>query len=203
LLEAMIGFMDFQAVRWLIDGVVPGQAGNDHPTIFPMGTFKTKDGYVNVAAMLGWERFLAAIDGEELKDDPRFVDAVSRARNREPLREAVEARLAARSSEEWIAILTAADLPCGPVLSLDEVFADPQVRHLQLTRRVEHAEDGELELLRLPLTFSETPASVRGAAPVPGSQTREILAEHGFDEASIEELIASGAVATQRRRSGW
>jgi len=203
LLEAMIGFMDFQAVRWLIDGVVPGQAGNDHPTIFPMGTFKTRDGHVNIAAMLGWDRFLEAIDGEDLAGDPRFADATGRARHREPLREAVEARLAVRTSEEWIAILTAADIPCGPVLSVDQVFADPQVRHLHLTRRVEHAEDGSVELLRLPLTFSETPAGVRCAAPVPGANTRGILAEHGFDESEIEALVASGAVATERRRAGW
>ena len=199
LLEAMVNFMDFQAVRWLVEGAVPGQAGNDHPTLFPMGTFATRDGQINIAVLTGWERFVEAIDGQELADDPRFADFLSRVRNREPLRRAVEEKLQARGSAEWVEILTAADLPCGPILALDEVFADPQVEHLQLTRRVEHATDGQLELLRLPITFSETPAGVRSAAPLPGADTRAILAEYGYDETEVAALFEREAVADEPR----
>ncbi|MBW2417495.1 MAG: CoA transferase [Deltaproteobacteria bacterium] len=199
LLEAMVNFMDFQAVRWLIDGVVPEQAGNDHPTIVPMGTYKTADGAINIAAVMGWEPFLEAIDGRELADDPGFATWEARSRNGAALHEAIEAKLARRGSAQWVEILNAAGLPCGPVLALDEVFADPQVQHLQLTRKVEHAKDGEVELLRLPLTFSETPAGVRSAAPLPGADTRELLAEHGFSEDEIGALVASGAVALESR----
>ncbi len=203
LLEAMINFMDFQAARWLIDGVTPRQEGNDHPTIFPMGTFDTADGAINIAPMLDWSRFCQAIDALDLADDPRFGDALLRNQNREELREAIHAKLATRSSAEWLEILVTAEIPCGPVLALDEVFADPQVTHLNLTRTVHHENDGELALLRHPVTFSQTPAGIRTAAPVAGSHTSEILNEYGYNEEEVRVLLESGAVATKRDSSGW
>jgi len=203
LLEAMINFMDFQATRWLIDGEVPGQAGNDHPTIFPMGTFKTRDGHINIAAVLGWNRFLEAIDGEDIEDDPQFADHESRLENRAALQEAIEAKLFARPSREWVEILNRADLPCGPVYAMNEVFADPQVEYLGLAQKVVHATEGEVSLLRHPVTFSQTPTHLENAAPVPGTQTREVLEQCGYDENEVEQLIESGAVATKRHATSW
>ncbi len=202
LLEAMVNFMDFQATRFTIDREVPTQAGNDHPTVFPMGTFKTKDGHLNIAAMMGWNRFLDAIGGEEIENDPRFATHQARLEHRSELVAAIEARLATRSTSQWVEILNDADLPCGPVYAMDEVFGDPQVEHLQLAQTVEHATDGPVSLLRHPVTFSETPTHVTTAAPVAGAQTREILAENGFDSPEIEALLAEGAVATQREAAG-
>jgi crotonobetainyl-CoA:carnitine CoA-transferase CaiB-like acyl-CoA transferase len=201
LLEAMINFMDFQAVRWLVEREVPGQAGNDHPTIFPMGTYRTRDGYLNVAAVMGFERFLAAIGAPELARDPRFAEPGARGRHREALRAAVEAKLAARATAEWVEILSREDLPCGPVYSLDQVFGDAQVQHLQLTRKVPappgavHSEP--LELLRHPVTLSETPTGVRGGPPSPGLHTREVLREAGLSDPEIDALIAAGTAAEQ------
>ncbi len=203
LLESMINFMDFQATRWLIDEVVPESAGNDHPTIFPMGTFKTRDHYINIAAMMNWSGFLDAIGGEEIARDARFVDHASRVQNREALEGAVNALLEQRTTREWIEILTATDLPCGPVNRMDEVFDDPQVRHLEMTRKVEHARDGEVELLRHPLSFSETPVGIGSAAPIAGTHTREVLAECGYGEEEIGSMIEAGAVAVGRRSAGW
>jgi len=202
LLEAMINFMDFQAARWLIDGEVPGQAGNDHPTLVPMGTYATADGHVNIAAIMGWSRFVEALDDPVLRDDPRFATAPDRVRHNDALRERVEAVLRTRPSREWVELLTAADLPCGPVLALDEVFADPQVRHLRLTRRVEHAREGAMEVLRHPVGLSASPTRVRNAAPVAGAHTRQLLAELGYETAEIDELLASGAAATERPTGG-
>jgi crotonobetainyl-CoA:carnitine CoA-transferase CaiB-like acyl-CoA transferase len=203
LLESMINLMDFQAARWLVDGEVAGQAGNDHPTIFPMGTFATADGYVNIAAAPGFDRFCRAIDGEHLLADPRFADATARRAHRDELVAECEVLLGRRTTAEWVTILNDADLPCGPVLALDEVFADPQVRHLRMTTMVEHERDGTVELVRLPLTFSETPATVRSAAPVPGADTRAVLAELGYADDEVDALVAAGAVAERWSAPSW
>ena len=203
LLESMINLMDFQATRWLIDGVVPPQAGNDHPTIFPMGSYRTADGHINIAAMMGWNRFLKAIGGEAIEADERFVDHPSRLRNRVALESAIEARLSTRPSSEWVEILNAVDIPCGPVYAMNEVFADPQVRALGLSHTVEHPEDGPVALVRHPLTLSQTPASIRSAAPVPGANSRAILGDCGYSPEEIDSLIASGAVAKERRTANW
>jgi crotonobetainyl-CoA:carnitine CoA-transferase CaiB-like acyl-CoA transferase len=203
LLEAMVGFMDFQATRWLIDGVVPPQAGNDHPTIFPMGTFRTADGWLNVAPALNWEGFVRAIEAPELLEDPRFAGVADRYRHREALRAEIDAILAHRTTEEWVEIVNAVGIPCGPVLAVDEVFADPQVRHLELAQTVEHATDGPVTLLRNPINFSESPSRIRGAAPVPGAHTREILIEQGYDADEVDALVEAGVASTAARSGSW
>ena len=194
LLEAMIAMLDFQATRWTIDRVVPPQAGNDHPTLFPMGVFRTADGYINIAASGGrlWERFLDAIDGRAIAEDPRFADARSRNAHRDELRAACEERLRARTSAEWVEALNAVGVPAGPVLSIDQVFADPQVQHLDMTRTVQHPLHGPLEIVRSPLNLSRTPPSVRTAAPVAGADTEAVLAEHGFSAEEIRVLLDAG-----------
>jgi crotonobetainyl-CoA:carnitine CoA-transferase CaiB-like acyl-CoA transferase len=203
LLEAMIGFMDFQATRWLIDHEVPGQAGNDHPTVFPMGTYRTADGWINLAPALSWDRFAQALAAPELARDPRFASAEARSANRDALRERLETRLASEPSAAWVERMNAAGIPCGPVLAMDGVFADPQVRHLQMAQRVEHPLDGPLELVRHPVGFSETPAGIRGAAPVPGAHTASVLAELGYAAAEIDGLVADGAVALKSTGRSW
>ena len=202
LFESLMNFMDFQAARWLVDGEVAGQAGNDHPTIFPMGLFATQDGAINLAVLSGWDAFVGALGAPELADDPRFAAPQDRLRNREALREAVEEILARRKTAEWMQRMEDAGVACGPVLGLDEALSDPQAQHLRLTRKVEHAQAGELGLLRHPVTLSETPTAIRTPPPVPGSSTRAILAEEGLTEAEIEDLLAQGvAVAANTHES--
>jgi crotonobetainyl-CoA:carnitine CoA-transferase CaiB-like acyl-CoA transferase len=195
LLEAMVNFMDFQAARWLIDGEVPGQAGNDHPTLVPMGAFETADGMLNVAVMGDWEAFLGAIDEPGLRDDPRFFGLRARVEHRAELRALIAARLRGRTTAEWMARLGEAGVACGPVYAMDAVFADPQVRHLALTRRVGAPGADPIEVLRHPVTLSDTPTGVGAPPPAPGQHTRRILAEHGYSPEEIEALVASGAVA--------
>ncbi|MXZ85920.1 MAG: CoA transferase [Acidimicrobiia bacterium] len=191
LLEAAINFMDFQAVRWLTDGEVPPQEGNNHPTVVPMGMFATADGHVNVAPMSRWETFAEALGAPELANDPRFADRNTRTAHRRELDEIIEQRMATASTAEWVERLNAAGCPCGPVLAVDETFADPQVEHLNIYSTVSDPDGGEIAVLRLPLTFSETPAAV-GTGPVrPNHHTREILAELGYDDAEIDVLAAS------------
>ncbi|ORW24377.1 CaiB/BaiF CoA transferase family protein [Mycobacterium palustre] len=175
LLETAISMMDFQAVRWLIDGVVPASTGNAHPSMPLKGgsTLATSDGYVNVAALGGIDRLLAAIGLEA-------VDGEAADR----LQERVAAVLASRTTAEWVDQL-AGVVPCGPVLQMDEVFADPQVEHLNMSCPVT-AEGGRVvNVLRAPLNFSETKPSVRRGPYRPGEHTEELLAElaHGSVDA--------------------
>jgi formyl-CoA transferase len=163
-----------------------------------MGLFETRDGAINIAVLGGWDRFPAAIGDEELANDLRFSNLKGRVRHREELRAIIEPKLRERTSAEWLEVLSAADIACGPVLSVDETFADPQADHLRLTRTVRHDEDGDLDLLRHPVTLSETPTSLRTPPPTPGSETRAILGEHGYSEDEIAEFIAQGVVDREK-----
>jgi crotonobetainyl-CoA:carnitine CoA-transferase CaiB-like acyl-CoA transferase len=195
LVEAMIAMLDFQATRWLIDNEVPPQAGNDHPTMFPMGVFPTADGMINIAASSGrmWYSFLEAIEAPELAEDERFKDPRSRARHRPELRELCEEKLRKRPSAEWIERLNAVGVPCGPILSVDQTFADQQVEHLQMAGRV-RSRHGELRLVRSPLNMSRTPPSLRRSAPVAGQDTVAVLREYGYSDDELRASRRAGAV---------
>jgi formyl-CoA transferase len=196
LLEAQIAMLDFQATRWLIDGEVPPQAGNDHPTGVPTGVFETKDGYINIAASGGrlWHRFLEVIGMPELAEDPRFAQPRTRSRNRDQLRAIIEPVLRTRTSAEWVEALNAVGVPVGPVLTIDQTFADPQVQHLDMVKTVQHPLHGALRIIRSPVNLSRTPASVRTAAPVAGADTEAVLLEYGIPAAEIERLTAAGII---------
>jgi formyl-CoA transferase len=196
LLEAMVAMLDFQATRWLIDGEVPPQAGNDHPTAFPMGVFPVKDGTINIAAsgdrMFG--DFLKVIGAEELMKDERFRTRKSRGAHRPQLRALVEEKTRTWESEALIEALNAVGVPCGPILTIDQVFANPQVQHLGLAQTVESERLGKLTLVRSPVRLSRTSTALTRAAPVPGGETDEVLKEYGYTPDQIAELKASGAV---------
>ena len=198
LLEAMVNFMDFQAARWLNEGQVPAQEGNDHPTITSMGTYRAADGLVNIAALGSWERFCGVIGAPDLARDPRFAGHADRLAHREELRAALDELVSRRPVAEWVELLNAAGFPAGPVLRVDETFADPQVRHLAPV-----AEAGPDRVLRYPVSLSETPAVVRTPAPAPGADTRAVLEELGYDPGRIDALVASGTVALERRGRSW
>jgi crotonobetainyl-CoA:carnitine CoA-transferase CaiB-like acyl-CoA transferase len=196
LLEVLIAMLDFQATRWLIGGEVPGQAGNDHPTLFPMGVFETADGLVNIAANSErmWRDFVKVVGLPELGEDERFQTPAGRGRNRKALRAACEGVLRGRTSVEWIEAFNDAGIPCGPILTIDQVFDDPQVVHENMVAELETGENGSVRLLRSPLTLSRTPASIRRPAPRPGENSRELLAEYGLTELEIQALITKGVV---------
>jgi crotonobetainyl-CoA:carnitine CoA-transferase CaiB-like acyl-CoA transferase len=200
LLESMVNFMDFQACRWLSDGVVPEQEGNDHPTIFPMGAYRCADGWINIAGAMALERFLDVIGARELLDDTRFADADSRRANRVAFNDACDARLVTETGAHWVERLNAASIAAGPVYAVDEVFADPQVRHLDLEQVVEGDDGRPVHVLRHPVTFGDTPTSIRSGPVRGGTHTREVLAEVGYADAEIDALVASGA-ANQAKRS--
>ncbi len=194
LLQAMIAMLDFQATRWLIGNEIPPQAGNNHPTSIPTGTFKTKDGYLNIAAggQHMWRRVCSALQAPELLDDQRFATPGKRSRNRDDLTIALENKLQAKTTTEWVDILNAAGVPSGPILSIDQVFANEQVQHLGIATSVEHPQLGTIRVLGLPTTLSRTPGVVHTAAPEKGEQTEEILRDLGLSADAIQQLRSDG-----------
>jgi len=194
LLEAMVSMLDFQATRWLIDKEVPPQAGNNHPTGIPTGTFRVKDGHINVAAsgQHMWKRLCDALGATELYEDARFSTPGRRSRNRDVLTVALEEQLQTKTSAEWIAILNSAGVPCGPILTIAQVFADEQVRHLRLACEVNHPQLGAIQILGLPVTLSRTPGAVQTPTPEKGEHSDEILRELGLSAEEIRRLHEEG-----------
>jgi crotonobetainyl-CoA:carnitine CoA-transferase CaiB-like acyl-CoA transferase len=176
LLETAIHLLDFQAARWLIDGVEPEQEGNNHPTIPAMGTFATADGLINIGVLAGFDRFAAMVGQPDLTADPRFATMGARYRHRDELNLIVGTVLRARPTAEWIDLLAEA-FPCGPIYRVSEVFADPQVRHLQVTATVDGPDGRPIEVITHPVRFSETPPSIRSGVPRLGQHTAEVLGE--------------------------
>ncbi|MGH7276328.1 MAG: CaiB/BaiF CoA transferase family protein [Candidatus Rokuibacteriota bacterium] len=196
LLQAMVTMLDFQAARWLVDGEIPPQAGNDHPTGIPTGVFTTADGHINVAAsgQTMYRRLCTAIGAPELVDDPRFKTIHDRSKNRKALNAELDRALVKRPSAEWIEILNTAGVPSGPIYNVKQVFEDPQIRHLGMAQTVRHPERGEMKVQGLPATLSRTPGAIRRPAPTHGQHTDEILRELGYTPGEIAELKKNGAV---------
>ena len=190
LLAAQIAMLDFQAARWLIANEIPGQAGNNHPTSIPTGVFRTADGHINIAAAGDeiYRRLCNALGAEHLAIDPSYATDKARSDNRDRLNAAIEAITLHRPSAEWIERLNAAGVPSGPIYRMDEVFADPQVRHIGIATPVEHQKLGHIELVGQAITLSRTPWELRTATPEAGQHTDSVLRELGYSDADISTL---------------
>ena len=196
LLEATVYMMDFQNARWLIEGEVPGQAGNFHPTSIPTGVYRTSDGDINIAVFGSkiWERFCNALGAPEWMTDPRFADKPSRSVNRDELNRQINERLAKNTSKYWIETLTGLGVACGPINNVAEVFEEPQVQHLGMVKSVVSDRLGPQRHVGQPVQLTRTPSDIVRAAPRRGEHTEEILGEFGFDAAAIADLRRQGAL---------
>jgi formyl-CoA transferase len=195
LLESQIFMLDFQASRWLNAGEVPRQAGNNHPTSIPTGVFRTRDGYINIAAVGSalWERLCRALGAEALIERPEYATAATRLQNRDTLNGELESYTVTRTSAEWVDRLNEAGVPCGPIYSIDQVFADAQVRHLGIVREVATPVRA-LRVVGQPVSLSRTPSQIVSAPPGRGEHTTEVLREFGLSEAEIATLRAEKVI---------
>jgi crotonobetainyl-CoA:carnitine CoA-transferase CaiB-like acyl-CoA transferase len=196
LLEATIGVLSWGAGMYFESGRSPGPAGHHHPLTAPAGRFRARDGFVLIAAANDaiFDRLALALGHEEWAADPRFSDVAARMTNRPALFAALEEALAGGDVAHWVERLNAAGVPCGPVLGLADVFADPQVLAREMLVSLPHPERETFLTTGLPVKLSETPGAIRSAPPLHGEQSAEVLREAGYSEAEIAGLAKDGVI---------
>jgi crotonobetainyl-CoA:carnitine CoA-transferase CaiB-like acyl-CoA transferase len=202
LLASLVGLLSVHGQRYLSLGDVPRRTGNTHSVIAPYGVFETADGPLNLAPIttVMWQRLCQLLDLPQLPDDPRFATNEARVANRDALKAVLETRLKTRGKREWTDRFVAAELPAGPIHTLDEVFTDVQVQHCGLVETIQHATLGPLRQVPTPVFGTGAPGdgakreTSRHPPPALGEHTVEVLREAGFDPTDIDALLAAGVV---------
>ncbi|WP_137124835.1 CaiB/BaiF CoA-transferase family protein [Roseomonas sp. HF4] len=196
LLEAMVFMLDLQAARYLMDGEVPGQAGNDHPVNIPMGAFPTADKPVNIAASSSkmWAQFAEAVGHPEWLEDPVWKTLQGRSKDRARLNAAIAEVFKEKPSDYWIDLLERIGIPCGPINKVDQVFADPQVQHLRMAMPMHHPDRGATHLVSTAINIEGHESEVRRIPPRLGEHSSEILRDAGYSEDDIARLKGLGVI---------
>jgi crotonobetainyl-CoA:carnitine CoA-transferase CaiB-like acyl-CoA transferase len=190
LLESMIAMLDFQATRWLMKGDVPAQAGNNHPTAIPSGLFPSSDGQILIAAAGDrlWERFCKTVGAEHLLEDPQYLTGADRLAQRDKLNDEIARITVQESSQYWFDLFSEAGIPCGPINTIDKVFADKQVQHVGMTVETSHPQIGDMTLVAQPYNIEGYDKQIRRPPPTLGENTDEILKSLDFSDAEIEDF---------------
>ena len=194
LLESMVYMMDFQNSRWLIDGDIPTQAGNYHPTSIPTGVYKAKDGYMNIAVFGSkiWERFCDIVGAPEWVTDERYKDKQGRSINRDSINTEINRRLAAQDRAYWVERFNAGGVACGLINDVKGVFEEPQVQHLGIVKDAVSIHHGPQKMVGQPMQLGRTPSTIVRSAPKRGEHSEEILKELGLETAELSSLKSKG-----------
>ncbi len=192
----LISFLSFIATDYLATGQMPTRNGNDHPIAAPYGLFRTSDGEIAIAPAGEpmYQRLLRALDAQELRERPEFATNALRAQNRAAINAEIEARTMRETSAHWIHVLNEAGVPCSQVMSMDQVFADPQVIDQRSVVTQEHPKYGPVSMLGSPLYIDGASLPVRRHAPELGEHNAEVLGELGYSSAEIDQLRERGAI---------
>src|ERR1700710_846537 len=196
LLEAQIFMLDFQGSRWLIEKEVAGQAGNDHPTGIPTGVFPTSDGHINIAASSSrvFSRFCEAIGRPEWLEREGWKTQAGRSKDRKAINGAIGEITKTKPAEYWIELMETNGIPCGPIYSIDQVFADPQVKHLGMATKMVSPYIGETEVVASAINISGFSKAIRNYTPDPGEHGDEILKSVGYTDAELADMRQKGAI---------
>ena len=197
LMQSMIAMINYQAQSTLSLGTLPDRVGNDHPIMFPQGTFKAGDGAITIACgnEKMWRYLCTALGLDTIAEDPRFLDNAGRMKHRRELRRIIEEALRDGSPDGWIDIINSAGVPCGPVLDLREALDHPTTRALGIVQTIDHPQLGPMEILGKAVTIGDDSREIDRHPPLLGEHTSAVLAEIGFSAEKIEHLRAIGAIA--------
>ena len=190
LIQAQIFMLDFQAARWLMEGEAAAQVGNEHPTSVPTNRYETADGAINIAAAgdVIWQRFCRALGRQDWAEDPNLATNADRRQRRDTLNASIQEIVKSKTSAEWVERLQEQGVPCGPIYSIDEMFEDPQVKHLGVTETVDTEAFGSARMLAQPVRMSRTPAHIAAPPPGRGANSDELLQELGLTQDEILDL---------------
>ncbi|MGB7910729.1 MAG: CaiB/BaiF CoA-transferase family protein [Desulfobaccales bacterium] len=198
LLDATLAWLANVGSNYLVSGELPRRYGNGHPNIVPYEPFQAADG-VYFALAVGndrqWRDFCSLAGLEPLAQDPRFATNPQRVLNREELIPIIAAKMLEKTSGEWLQQLDHLKIPCGPINTLDKVFADPQVKEREMVVEVPHPTAGMVKLVASPMKFSRTPCQIQRHPPLLGEHTAEVLCTLlGYTQEEIDALRQEGVV---------
>jgi CoA:oxalate CoA-transferase len=195
MLDSQLAILENAVARYLVTGEIPGPLGTRHPSITPFAAFPSADGYI----LLGvgndslWRRFCESIGRLDLAADPRFLTNRSRTENWVHLEPLLNTVFRERTTTAWIGLLESQGIPCGPVNTMDKVVTHPQVAARKALVEVDAIGGGKLRMLRTPIKMNRTDPNIYRPAQRLGASTAKVLAELGYSQAEVEELVRSGA----------
>jgi crotonobetainyl-CoA:carnitine CoA-transferase CaiB-like acyl-CoA transferase len=196
LTDSMTSMLAFLATNYFANGQLPERTGNDHALASPYGLFEASDGQIAVAPSNDsfYFKLLAALDLQHLKDRPEFANNRLRFEHRTAINGEINARTRLMPVAHWIDVINRAGVPCGRVLNVAEVFADPQTQHQQMRVTIDHPQHGALDVLGFPIKFTQAPCTMHRPPPALGGDTDAILEELGLGPAQIGQLRQAKAI---------